>query len=63
MCYVASTRPGPDDPHWKIPLSEWPNVLRRVEQGEPLRKVADEYGISHQTVRCVIRAARKQRMG
>src|SRR6266487_2403780 len=33
-------RPGPDDPHWKIPVTEWATVLHRIDQGEPLRKLA-----------------------
>jgi hypothetical protein len=49
---------GPEHPHWKIPPSEWPAVLRRVEQGEPLRKIAREYTVSYETIRRVIRAAR-----
>jgi hypothetical protein len=51
--------PRPDDPHWKIPPAEWPSVLRRIEQGETLRKVAEEYGVSHEAVRRVVRAAGK----
>jgi hypothetical protein len=30
--------PG-SDPHWKIPVAQWPTVLHRIDQGEPLRKV------------------------
>ena len=51
--------PGPEHPRWKIPPSEWPTVLRRVEQGEPLRKIAAEYTVSYETIRRVVRAARK----
>ncbi len=47
------------DPHWKIPVSQWPTVLRRVDQGEPLRKIAGDYNVSYEAVRRVIRAARK----
>ena len=43
---VSQRRPGRDDPHWKIPVSEWPTVLQRVEQkSEPLRQVAKDYGV------------------
>jgi len=52
--------PG-SDTRWKIPVAEWPRVLRRIEQGEPLRKVAGDYGVSHEAVRRVIRAARQQK--
>jgi hypothetical protein len=34
----------------------WPRVLHRVNQGEPLSKVANEYGVSYETVRRVIEA-------
>ena len=30
-------RPGPDNPQWKIPRSEWPLVLRRIGQRETYR--------------------------
>ena len=57
---LSQRRPGPDNPQWKIPRAEWPNVLRRVEQnGEPLRQVARDYGVSHEAVRRVIRAVRE----
>src|SRR6266702_5462707 len=50
-------RPGPRNPAFGIPSSEWPTVLRHViENREPLRKVADDYGVSYETVRRVIRA-------
>jgi hypothetical protein len=45
-------------PRWKIPLSEWRTVVERVEQGEPLRQVAHDYGVSYEAVRRVLRAAR-----
>lgn len=53
--------PGPDQPQWKIPVSEWPNVVRRVvENQEPLRKVASDYGVSYETIRRVLRVNRKR---
>ena len=48
-------RPGPDDPHWKIPVTEWPLVLERIDQSETLRKVAGEYGLSYEAIRRVER--------
>jgi hypothetical protein len=54
-------RPGPDHPQWKIPPSEWQSVLQRIEQGESLRTVAAEYGVSYQAVRRVVRAAHHAR--
>ena len=47
------------DPRWKIPPSAWATVLQRVEQGEPLRHIARDYGVSHETVRRVLRVADK----
>ncbi|HEX6480003.1 MAG TPA: hypothetical protein VF043_14265, partial [Ktedonobacteraceae bacterium] len=49
------------DPHWKIPVAQWPTVLHRIDQGEPLRKVAGEYGVSYEAVRRVLRTARQTR--
>ncbi len=48
------------DPRWKIPPSEWGTVVYRVEQGEPLRLVAHDYGVSYEAVRRVLRAARRR---
>lgn len=52
-------RPGPAKPKHGIPPTEWPNVFRRVtENQEPLRKVADDYEVSHETIRRVVHAVR-----
>jgi uncharacterized protein (DUF433 family) len=48
------------DPRWKIPPAEWATVLQRVEQGEQLRQVAHDYGVSYEAVRRVLRAARRR---
>ena len=48
------------DPRWKIPPSQWGTVLQRVEQGEPLRHIARDYGVSYEAVRRVLRAARRR---
>ena len=53
---LPQRQPGPNDPHWKIPATEWHIVLHRIDQGEPLRKVASDYGVSYETVRRVIQA-------
>ena len=53
-------RPGPSNPQWKIPQSEWPNVLYRVEQGETLRQIASHYSVSYEAVRRVVSAAQKE---
>jgi Sigma-70, region 4 len=54
----AQRHPGPDNPQWKIPRSEWSAVLRRVGQGETYRQIASYYGVSYEAVRRVVRAAR-----
>ena len=57
---IQHRRPGPKHPAYGIPASEWPTVLHRViEKKESLRTVAQEYGVSHETIRRIIRAARK----
>lgn len=50
----------PANPRWKIPASEWSSILQRIDQGETLRQVAREYGVSYEAVRRVVRAARSQ---
>jgi hypothetical protein len=55
-------RPGPKHPYYGIPTSEWPTVVQRVvEQKEPLRTVAAAYGVSHETIRRIMRHVQKQR--
>ncbi len=54
-------RPGPDNPQWKIPRTEWPAVLRRVDQGETYRQIASHYGVSYEAVRRVVKAARREK--
>jgi len=57
-------RPGPRNPAYGLPASQWPTVLHRViENKEPLRKVADDYGVSHETIRRFIRTASKKQEG
>jgi len=46
------------DPRWKIPPAAWGTVLQRVEQGEPLRHIGRDYGVSYEAARRVLRAAR-----
>jgi len=58
---AGKRRPGTKHPKYGIPPSEWPTVLHRlVEQKEPLRTVAVAYGVSHETIRRLIRAATKE---
>jgi hypothetical protein len=53
-------RPGPKHPAYGIPAEHWPMVLHRVlENQEPLRAVAQEYGVSHETIRRIIRTVSK----
>jgi hypothetical protein len=59
---VKHRRPGPKRPIYGIPASEWPTVVRRVvEQKESLRTIAASYGVSHETIRRIIRQVLKQR--
>ena len=55
---------GTHEPHYGIPPEEWPNVVRRViENHESLRQVAAEYGVSHETVRRLLRTSRNHGAG
>ena len=59
---VKHRRPGPKDPTYGIPTSEWPTVVHRiVEQKEPLRTVAAAYGVSHETIRRILLLTRQRR--
>jgi len=57
-----SQRHAGSNPHWKISVADWPSVLHRIDQGEPLRKVASDYDVSHETVRRIMLHAQKQRV-
>ncbi len=55
-------RPGPKYPNYGLPADLWPTVLRCVvEQKESLRTVAAAFGVSHETIRRIIRHILKQR--
>ena len=59
---IKHRRLGPKNPADSLPTWQWPRVVQRVvEQKEPLRKVAEEYGVSHETIRRLILHAQKQR--
>ncbi|WP_157506384.1 hypothetical protein [Ktedonobacter racemifer] len=61
---TTQRRPGPKKPRRGIPSIEWPTVVRRViDNQEPLRKVAENYGVSHETIRRTVRAACQQSTG
>ena len=51
---------NPPIPLFKIPPAQWPVVLQRVAQGESLRQIARSYRTSHEAVRRVLHAARKE---
>jgi len=55
-------RPGPAIPRRGIPRDQWPDVLHRMEQGDSLRQIANSYGVSYETGRRTLKAARKQGM-
>ena len=53
-------RPGPKDIPYGIPEDQWLTVLQRVlENHESYRKVAGDYGVSCETIRCLIRDSKK----
>jgi hypothetical protein len=59
---VDKRRPGPKQPNYGIHTDHWPMIMHRVvENNEPLRQVADEYGVSHETVRRIILQVQKRR--
>jgi len=59
---VSKRRPGPKHPTYGIPTELWPMIMHRVvEDNEPLRAVAHEYGVSHETIRRIILHVQKQR--
>jgi hypothetical protein len=57
---IPHRRPGPKHQKYGISPEHWPMVMHRVvEKKESLRTVAQEYGVSYETVRRLLRAARK----
>jgi hypothetical protein len=51
-------------PHYGIQPEAWPNVVRRVmEHHESLRQVASDHGVSHETIRRILRTSRNHRAG
>ncbi len=64
LSFVSETsqrRPGPAHPHYGIPPAQWPDVLRRIEQGDTLRQIAQDYGVSYETVRRTVKVARNRK--
>ena len=54
-------RPGPKQPNYGIPADLWPAVVQHVvEQQESLRTVAAAFGVSHETIRRILRHVQKQ---
>ena len=49
---------GPVNPRWKLPPSEWPLIVERVDQGESLREIAASYGVTYPVVRKAEKLAR-----
>src|SRR6266567_5504627 len=57
---IKHRRPGPRNPAYGLPASEWPTVLQRVvEKKEPLRTVAATYGVSPETIRRLLLQTQK----
>jgi hypothetical protein len=56
--------PGPCEPHHAIPPEAWLDVVHRVrEHHEPFRQVATDYGVSHETIRRLLRGCGKESTG
>jgi Stage III sporulation protein D len=48
---VSKRRPGPKQPKYGIPPEHWPILMQRVvESKKSLRAIAQEYGVSHETI-------------
>jgi hypothetical protein len=61
---ATQQHPGSRASHHGIPPQEWPNVVRRVrEHHNSLRQVAADYGVSHETIRRILRTCRNHRAG
>jgi hypothetical protein len=59
---IKHRRPGPEHPNYGIPAELWPSIVQRVvEQKEPLRTVAAAHGVSHETIRRIMRHVKNQR--
>ena len=59
---VGKRRPGPKQPNYGIATEHWPMIIHRVvENNEPLRAVAQEYGVSHETIRRIMLHVQKPR--
>jgi hypothetical protein len=59
---LSRRRPGPKHPNYGIPADLWPAVVQRVvEQKESLRTVAAAFGVSHETIRRIMRHVQKHR--
>ena len=53
---IKHRRPGPKHPNYGIPAELLSTVVQRVvEKKEALRTVATDYGVSHETIRRIIR--------
>jgi hypothetical protein len=57
MVIDTQRRPGPKDIPYGIPPQEWPTILQRVANQESYRKVANDYRVSRETIRRLVRAA------
>lgn len=58
MVIGTQRRPGPKDIPYGIPAEEWPTVRQRVlENHDSYRTVANDYGVSRETIRRLVHAA------
>ena len=56
-------RPSSANPNYAIPRDQWPDVLRRVDQGESYRQIAQVYQTTYQSVYRTVQKLRKQQRG
>jgi hypothetical protein len=60
--FLKHRRPGPKQPNYGILAEFWPTIVHRVlEQKEPLRTVAADYGVSHETILRIVLHVQNQR--
>src|SRR5689334_19358033 len=55
----AQSRSAAENPQWKISPTQWPTLLQRIEQGTPLRELAQEYDVTWATIRRVEQVGRR----
>lgn len=57
QCTIA-TEPASSGRTWRIPPNQWLTIRARLRNGESLRALASAYGVSHETIRRILRTSR-----